>query len=354
MSSFLTENESAIFTKYPITVRQEKSEKQPLDFRAVLTRNDSLSRNRSLTTYSLFLTRFNSHLYTTFVLLIMSDFRPQQFNLLPPAVKNIIIINVLLLLATVVFSSVYQLDITKWLGLYFPGNSNFGVWQYFTYMFMHGGITHLFMNMLSFYMFGSVLENIWGTKRFVFFYFFTGIGAALCYQAIMFWDAYTINQAIDMFLRHPSPQGLDLLFKNAKIADNTSVPSQTYSLIASWNKDPSNPTFLQDALHLIQGYKSNLYQIDRRFASSMVGASGAVFGILLAFGYLFPNTIIYFQLFIPIKAKYFVLFYGLLELYLTWNNNPGDNVAHLAHLGGMLFGFILVYYWNKTRKNTLY
>jgi len=235
------------------------------------------------------------------------------FFSLPPVVKNIILINVLMLLADYAARSVFGVDLTRILGLYFPKSDHFMPLQIITHMFMHGGIAHLFFNM-----FGQVLENVWGPKRFFLYYMVCGLGAALVHESVI---AFQYNKILNMI----GPDQLQLVINEG-------------SEYLSQGKVFTNETM--KSLQLMLNIPT-------------VGASGAVFGILLAFGVLFPNTRLMLLIPpIPIKAKYFVLFYGGLELYLAFTQ-PGSNIAHAAHLGGMLFGYILIRYWRKT-TNTLY
>ncbi len=169
---------------------------------------------------------------------------------------------------------------------------------------MHADIGHIFSNMFALWMFGSILENLWGPKRFLIFYISCGLGAALCHMIVLFVE----NQ--------------DLIhqFNALDIASQAEYHE-------GFIKKINEPT---------------------------LGASGAVFGCLAAFGYLFPNTKIYLYFFLPIKAKWFVLLYAAFELTQAIRNSAGDNVAHFAHLGGAVVGFILVYYWNKTNRRNFY
>lgn len=214
---------------------------------------------------------------------------------MPKVTKNIIIINVLLFLGTIVAKS-YGIDLTKYLGLHFFLASDFNPAQLITYMFMHGGWGHLFFNMFAVWMFGRTLETVWGPRRFLFYYVACGIGAGLIQEGVQFIEYQTVlshyDQVKTSFGAIPMAEYLNMM--------NT------------------------------------------------VGASGAVYAILLGFGMLFPNAPLFiFPFPFPIKAKYFVIGYALLELYSGFSNNPNDNVAHFAHLGGMIFGFILIMYWKK-------
>ena len=218
---------------------------------------------------------------------------------MPKVTKNIIIINVLMFLGTIVAQS-YGINLTKYLGLHFFLASDFNPAQLITYMFMHGGWGHLFFNMVAVWMFGRTLETVWGPRRFLFYYIACGIGAGFIQELVQFVEYATVLSNYQMvntgFGQIPMSEYLNLM--------NT------------------------------------------------VGASGAVYAILLGFGMLFPNTPLYiFPFPFPIKAKFFVIGYALLELYSGVANNPNDNIAHFAHLGGMIFGFILITYWKKNGNN---
>ena len=190
--------------------------------------------------------------------------------------------------------------------------------QFQTHMFMHGGFWHHFFNMYALYIFGQVLENVWGPKRFFIYYIICGLGAAFMHETVIFFQYNKLMNTI-------SPDQLQVVlnegttyFREGKVFSDETMKSLQLLL--------NVPT---------------------------VGASGAIFGVLLAFGVLFPNTEL-MLLFppIPIKAKYFVLIYGIIELSLAIAQ-PNSNIAHVAHLGGMLFGYIMIRYWRKT-TNTLY
>ena len=196
----------------------------------------------------------------------MTQYQPQGFSLLPPAVKNLLIINVIVFMAQLVLERLGMYNITNMLALNALPYGHFRIWQPFTYMFMHGGWDHLFFNMFALWMFGNTMENYWGTRRFIFYYLFCGIGAGLFNLIVPGWGI-------------------------------------------------------------------------------TVGASGAIYGLLLAFGMTFPNEYIYLYFLMPIKAKWFVLGYALIEVFEGFFST--GNVAHFAHLGGMLFGLILILYWRK-------
>ncbi|HCC71575.1 MAG TPA: rhomboid family intramembrane serine protease [Bacteroidales bacterium] len=240
------------------------------------------------------------------------------FSGIPPVVKNLILINVLMLLALYTAAGVFNIDLNGALGLYFPKSAQFKPYQVITHMFMHGGFAHLFFNMFALFMFGRVLESVWGPKRFFIYYFVSGLGAALTHEAVI---------------------GIQY----ARLVGNIS-PEQLQMVLERGSEIMRSGRIFTDP---------DMQQVNVLLNIPTVGASGAVFGILLAFGVLFPNTQL-MLLFppIPIKAKWLVIIYGGLELYLAITQ-PGSNIAHAAHLGGMIFGYILIRIWKKT-TNTLY
>ncbi|MEY4877333.1 MAG: hypothetical protein RI955_426 [Bacteroidota bacterium] len=266
-----------------------------------------------------------------------------------PVILNIIIINLIFFIAKFVFGMSGNLDLDKFLGLHFPLNNKFKVWQIITHMFMHADVFHIFLNMLSLWMFGTVLEKVWGAKRFLIFYFVTGIGAAFCYLGYEYFSYLQAIASADLFIQHPSANAFITFLQKNHLQATDDILSQ----VSIWKSNPNNVQLIDSFKSIVADYKLNLAD-SSRFAAPMIGASGAVYGVLLGYGYLFPNSIIYFQFFIPIKAKYLVLIYAGIELFSTWQNSAGDNIAHVAHLGGMLFGFILIYYWNKKNRTTFY
>ena len=227
----------------------------------------------------------------------MSNFRPSGFSVLPTVVKNLLIINVLFFLATIAAETTLRINLSDYLGLHYIGASDFQPYQLVTYMFMHGSFGHLFFNMFALWMFGNTLENIWGPTKFLMFYFICGVGAGLTQELVQYIQYVTTLEG----------------YENVRIAANQIIPMGQY-------------------LNML----------------TTVGASGAVYGILLAFGMMFPNSTLYIYFAIPIKAKWFVLLYGVIELFSGFTSV--DNVAHFAHLGGMVFGLILILYWKKKGK----
>ena len=247
------------------------------------------------------------------------QYRPGGFRVLPPVVKNLIIINVLFFLATYAIGHSSGFDLSEYLGLHFTGSPLFRPHQLVSYMFMHGGIMHILFNMFALWMFGNVLENVWGPKRFLIYYMVTGIGAGVLQLLVLYIQAVKLESSL-------SPDTVSYVYEHG------------YDLLMGGNNFSD----------------STLGKLNVVINSTTVGASGAVFGILLAFGMLFPNTILYIYFAFPIKAKYFVMIYGALELYMGFANNPSDNVAHFAHLGGMIFGFFMIKYWQKHPRTGRY
>lgn len=220
------------------------------------------------------------------------QFSPTGFKVLPTVVKNLLIINVLMYFATITLTR-FNIDLSNTLGLHFFKASDFHLYQFITYMFMHANFGHLFFNMFALWMFGNTLENLWGSKRFLLFYMVCGIGAGLCQELVQYIQ-YTTS----------------LVNYDTVNLDGQIVPMGTY-------------------LNMM----------------TTVGASGAIYGLLLAFGMTFPDARIYIYFLIPIKAMWFVIIYAVIELITGLTGV--DNVAHFAHLGGMLFGLLLILYWRK-------
>jgi membrane associated rhomboid family serine protease len=236
------------------------------------------------------------------------------FSNTPPVTKNLIIINALFWLATLIMT---KLNLTDMLGLHYPASKGFRLHQIVTYMFMHSSFVHIFFNMFAVYMFGRILESVWGSKRFLTYYMVTGIGAGLINMLV----AYLRIKSVEAYL---SPDMIDGIYREG-----------------------------YEILHQRMNYADPLQgQLNLLINTTTVGASGAVFGILLAFGMLFPNMPLYIiPIPFPIKAKYMVIGYGVVELFAGIANFSFDNVAHFAHLGGMLFGIILILYWRKRDRN---
>ncbi len=224
-----------------------------------------------------------------------------QMAPMPVVSKNILYINVGAFIATIIFGS-RGIDLTNMLGLHYLNSPYFRPFQIFSYQFMHGGIMHLLLNMFGLYIFGSRLEQIWGEKRFLFFYLFCVAGSAIFMFSI---DAFKVYQSTGFI----NPLG--------KIDE---IPAEVLDI----------------------------------YRKVTIGASGAIMGLLAAFAMIFPNTELYLMFIpFPIKAKYLAIGYGIIELYLGIANQ-GQGIAHFAHVGGLIFGVILVFYWNKTDRKSFF
>ncbi|MCX6292352.1 MAG: rhomboid family intramembrane serine protease [Bacteroidetes bacterium] len=272
---------------------------------------------------------------------------------LPEVVKNLLIINGIFFFATILLER-QHIDLADILGLHYFGSDKFHPYQLITYMFMHGSFMHIFFNMFALWMFGGAIENIWGPKKFLVYYIFTGLGAAITHYAVVYYTLQPGMAFINDYIAHPTFEKLQLLgssdifrnFQSSEIADHYNSFSQKFNELI--NTDHGS------AMKLSVDYMQS-FKVDLLNAPVVVGASGAVFGLLLAFGMIFPDTLLYLYFAIPVKAKYFVIGYGLIELFSGVANIPGDNVAHFAHLGGLLFGFILIMYWrNQNRRRNKY
>ncbi|MEY4332918.1 MAG: hypothetical protein RLZZ196_1656 [Bacteroidota bacterium] len=241
----------------------------------------------------------------------MTQFRPTRFEVLPTIVKNLLIINGLLFLAQNTFAGpTSTFSFEDYLALHAWQSELFKPWQLITHMFLHGDFGHIFGNMLALWMFGSILENLWGPKRFLLFYLLCGVGAAVIHLAILSFEL------------------MPLVHQYKEIVTSNYVHDATYEQFMNYYHKKINVATL--------------------------GASGAVFGILIAFVYLFPNTYIYIYFLFPIKAKWLGILYFSYELIFAIRNSAGDNVARWAHVGGAVVGFILVYIWNRKNRKTFY
>ena len=238
-------------------------------------------------------------------------------NRITEAIKHLIIINVILF----VVPQLLQLDLTNMLALHFPKNEHFGFWQYITHMFMHGSIGHILFNMYGLYAFGTPLEEMWGKKKFIFFYFSAGLGAGIIYSLVNY---YQFN-------------GIYELFINAGLND-----SEVLSILKSGSTT--------DARVVNAVSQEEFNKITSLYNTPAVGASGAVYGILVAFGLYFKDAklaLIFFP--VPIAAKYFIPIMILGDLFFGMTKYSVGNIAHFAHIGGALIGFIIAWYWKKNQ-----
>ena len=241
-------------------------------------------------------------------------------NQITDAIKHIIIINVIVFIAPQLLKS----DFTNILALHFPKNEHFGFWQYVTHMFMHGGFTHLLFNMYGLWAFGTPLEQLWGKNKFIFFYFSAGIGAGLIYTLVNY---YQFNALYGLFI-------------NAGLTND--------EVISILKEGSTNDYRVTNAI--TQPHFEKIFSL---YNAPAVGASGAVYGVLVAFGMYFKDAKLALLFFpVPIAAKYFIPILIGFDLFFGVTKYSLGNIAHFAHIGGALIGFLLAFYWKKNHFKT--
>lgn len=257
---------------------------------------------------------------------------------LTPTVRALIAINVIIFVVQSI-NQVYDLQIVSLFGLHYFTSERFYPFQLVSYMFVHGGFSHIFGNMLSLFIFGPILEHIWGQKRFLIFYFVTGVGAGLLYMLLKYYDYSTLEAATQTYIANPNL----ISFKNfIHQFYPEGIPSDVFHTFVP---ETGDITLSESVLIAKESLRSVLN-------TPTIGASGAIFGIMGAFGMLFPNTELMLMFFpFPVKAKYLISAYVLYEVYAGIQKMPGDNVAHFAHVGGIIFAFILIKLWKNQRNN---
>ena len=237
---------------------------------------------------------------------------------LTDAIKHLIIINVIMYFAP----QFLNLDLTNIFALHYPQNEHFGIWQYVTHTFMHGGTMHLLFNMYALWAFGTPLEQMWGRNKFIFFYFSAGIGAGLIYTLVNYYQFNGIYE---------------------QIAASGISPSEIQNILTTGH-------YNENIITLSNRTMSEFYSL---YHTPAVGASGAVYGILVAFGLMFPNAklaLIFFP--VPIAAKYFIPVMIASDLFFGVTKYSIGNIAHFAHVGGAIIGFIIAWYWKKNQFKT--
>jgi rhomboid-like protein len=238
----------------------------------------------------------------------MNGYNQSPFANITPVVKNLLIINIIMFIGT--YTLRYAgIDLVRWLSAFYFNSPNFHPWQFVSYMFMHANLAHIFFNMFALFMFGPILEHTMGAKRFLQYYFITGIGALVLQMLV---------QAIEV-----------------------------HGVLGSFTVAGVDPNLNLNAAGMAK--VQEIYQVP------ILGASGAIFGLLLAFGFLFPNMeMMVLFIPVPVKAKYLVAGYIVIELIDGFGQFQGDSVAHFAHLGGALFGYIILKIWRLQRPNNFY
>jgi membrane associated rhomboid family serine protease len=270
-----------------------------------------------------------------------------MFGRLTPVVKVLLLINV----GVFAVGSLFGLQdvIVHYFALRYINAELFAPYQFVTYMFLHADFYHLLGNMFALFVFGPALEHLWGSKNFLTYYMVCGLGAAILFGAIDYVEKSKVENDTKSFINAPTPDKF-----SDYVASNIPVEwGQAYNIASRleprYYEAPDNSSIISECKDLVSSFYSIISNVP------MLGASGAVFGILIGFGLLFPNTVLVL-LFppIPVKAKYLVAFYAVYEIFYGIRQVPGDNVAHYAHIGGMLVGYLLIRFWLRAGNNYRY
>ena len=260
---------------------------------------------------------------------------------LTDAIKHLLIINILFFIA----ANLYGTQMYQWFSLVVPQNQDFGWWQFISHMFMHGGFMHILFNMYALWAFGTPLERMWGTNKFLFFYFSAGLGAAFIHTLVTYFDVREAYSAVSGWL--PEYLYYDVLNADSRAGNYLRSDLFYENALKILNANNIEPQFTQSSFDA-------LFNSHTALKTSAVGASGAIYGILVAFGMSFPNSELFLIFLpVPIKAKYFIPVLIGLDLFsgVTGYSIFGSGIAHFAHVGGALFGFIMMWYWKKTQFN---
>lgn len=261
-----------------------------------------------------------------------------MFRNITPVVQNLLLLNIVIFLV----ASFLMPILNEWFALYNIQSELFRPFQFLTYMFMHADFWHLFSNMFGLLIFGPLLEQFLGPKKLFTLWMVCGVGAGVLYSGYSMYQYRTLEEKVLVFESNPDPE----YFNKLVVENRGYFKPEIFDFVDKYSRNPTDPIHENQAKNTLQAI------LELNANQPMVGASGALFGILIAFGMLFPNT----QLFLlfppmPIKAKYLVLFYGLYTVYNVLLNSPTDNVAHFAHLSGLLVGGVLVWFWKKDRNS---
>jgi membrane associated rhomboid family serine protease len=278
----------------------------------------------------------------------MNNVRLSQWHKIPPAILNLIIINCIIFLAQQVFIGANnQSNLTNILGLHYFKDSNFRIWQIITHWFCHANLSHLLGNMVMLWLFGSKIENLMGAKKFLIIYGISGLGASLLHLCLLHFEFLQIQSAVNNFNLWPTQAGFNKFFQKYLSSE---VFTDNYvdivKLNQSWLNDPFNTQFIEPAKEIM------LQAFNNTNTGITIGASGAVCGIMAAVGYLFPNDRFYGYL--PFPLKFVLPFVLIFEIYYGAFYSNGSNIAHFAHAGGIIFGFIGTWLINKIYKRDFY
>jgi membrane associated rhomboid family serine protease len=262
---------------------------------------------------------------------------------LTPVVKVLLILNIAIFALQYILQN-YGIDLSEMFALRYFGAETFAPYQLVTHMFLHAGLWHILGNMYALFIFGPPLEEYFDSKKFLALYMIAGLGAAVLHVGVSAWEVQNMQTQVEEFKAHPEPAEFSAFMKGEGfyVYDRS---SEIREFVHDFEENPTNQSYISNATSLVD----NIAYAKRNIQT--VGASGAVFGILAAFGIVFANIklVLLFPP-IPIKAKYLVFGYALYEIYAIYQANPTDNVAHFAHIGGFIFGIILVKLWGKSDK----
>jgi membrane associated rhomboid family serine protease len=266
---------------------------------------------------------------------------------LTPAVKSILILTIGVFVAQMLYISTFPVnmgeldELTRFLAIHAIGSEYFYPHQFLTHIFMHGSFFHILFNMYALYLFGTILESRWGAKQFVTYYIICGLGAGFIHIGVSTWEMQQLRAEIEAFSQNPTPEDFSaLLHKHSPRLYEANI-----GFLEQFGDKPTDQHYMDESLR----FAETLYI--KKLNVPTVGASGAVFGLLIAFGMLFPNVELLLLIPpIPIKAKYFVILYGCMEVYAIYQSNPEDNIAHFAHIGGFIVGFIMLKIWERQGK----
>ncbi len=287
-------------------------------------------------------------------------YQPASINI-TPVVKAIIITNIVVLAICILIGNVFGINLADYLALHRLNSPLLKPWQFFTHMFLHGGgylgagelganymnaLKHLFYNMVFLWFFGVKLEQVWGGKKFLIFYLVCGLAGAVSHLLFVQYEFNVLQTAINNYLQNPTWDQFNYLLTREVKQNVFSEP--LYELLNSWKESPMDKSFSNISVSII-----NNSLLNPLLRQSMLGASGAVFGIVGAFAYLFPHTKIYLLGF-GLPAFWVGFYFLFVEITNQFGFSTADGVARLAHIGGMLAGVILIYIWNKFDKKKFY
>lgn len=271
---------------------------------------------------------------------------------LTDVVKNLLLLNVILFLAVLLDEAAGSpLGLGNLLALYYPESNNFMPVQLVSHFFMHAGLLHLFFNMFALIIFGPPLETLWGPQRFLTYYLLCAFGSAALHLGWTYWEYNSMQALIDQFLASPDLTTFNAYFSEVSLRgigmENGQPASAYLSELRTSLEDGASSAEITQVGRFMEELR--MFSMDN---TPMVGASGAIYGLLLAFGMKFPNVQLYLLFLpVPIRAKYLIPILVVIELFLGFQKYDWDNMAHFAHLGGALTGFLLILYWRKFSPN---